>query len=107
MEGWKNGRVEEWKNGKMEWWKIGKMWQFDNLKIRQWKNGRMGNFKTEIRRTRRWKEMPTGNCMLPYAIRRLATGDWRLATAYFFLTPHASCLFFTFPFALVALRFAK
>jgi len=48
MEKWKIGRMEEWNDGKME----------------DWKSARMEEFTTETRRTRRWKEMPTGNCRL-------------------------------------------
>jgi hypothetical protein len=48
MEEWNDGKMEERKNGRLE----------------EWKSARMEEFTTETRRTRRWKEMPTG--------------DWRL-----------------------------
>jgi len=71
MEGGKNGTMEEWKSGRMEGWNGGRMekcgnstpdsYRGDNGRVEEWKNGK---FTTETRRTRRWKEMPTANCLM-------------------------------------------
>jgi len=119
MEQWKNGRVEEWKDGMVEEWK--------NVAIRppiaigatmeEWKNGRMEEWEIYHGDTENTEMEGNADCQLPYALRRLPTADWQLATAHcptvllptgnWRLPTSSSCLFFTLRSALVALRFAK
>jgi hypothetical protein len=82
------------------------MWQFDNSIMEEWTDG--GFYHGDMENTETESKIgQTTDYQLPTTSRQLVSADWRLATANFFLTPHASRLFFTLRYALVALRFAK